>query len=123
MNPVPFILSVVSSALCLILSIWLFFAGSSNQGLQSELQKRQQELQGQQQKFQIQQQKLQAQKQQIEQGNTLSQQVGPAVLRDLGTLAVQNKNEKIRGLLSKYGFNIDEKAPTDAAATPKPATP
>jgi mannitol-specific phosphotransferase system IIBC component len=126
MNRVPFILSVASAALCLVLSVWLFFTASANQGLQSELQKRQQELQNQQQKVQLQQQQLQAQQQQIEQGNVLSQQVGPAVLRDLGSLAVQNKNEKIRGLLAKYGFTISEATPAPtgsaaAAATPAPA--
>ncbi len=121
MNIVPFIFSIASAAVCLLLSVWLFFAGVANQGLQGELQQRQQELQNQQQAAQLQQQGLQAQQEQIQAGNTLSQQVGPAVLRDLGGLAVQNKNEKIRGLLAKYGFTISDK-PADGATTPAPAS-
>ncbi len=120
MNPVS-IASVAASLLGLALSIWLFIANSSAQSLQDELQKRQQELQNQQQLVQGQQQKLQLQQDQIQTGNALSQQVGPQVLQSLGQAVVQNKNEKIRGLLSKYGINVQENAATPKPAAPKPA--
>ena len=110
------VLSVAAAGLCLALSIWFFFATSKNQSLQSELQRKQQTLQTRTQAVQLQQQNLQAQQEQINAGTTLAQQIGPAVLKDLGTIAVQNKNEKIRSLLLKYGVTISE-------STPAPATP
>lgn len=110
------VLSVAAAGLCLVLSIWFFFATSQNQKLQSDLQRKQQTLQTRTQAFQLQQQQAQAQQEQINAGTQLAQQVGPAVLKDLGTVAIQNKNENIRSLLLKYGVTISE-------ATPAPATP
>lgn len=120
----PAILSTVAAGLCLALSAWLFVVSGSNSKLQGELQKQQTELQSQQQEVQLQQQQLQAQQQQINAGTQLAQQIGPSVLRDLGALAVENKNEKIKKLLSKYGVTLQENPATPApGATPKPATP
>ena len=119
---IPAILSSVSAAVCVGLSIWLFIASASNHSLQSEFQKRQQELLTQQQQVQLQQQQLQQQQEQISAGAQLAQQIGPAVLNDLGTVARTNNNEKIKTLLSKYGVTIKDEAAA-GAATPKPATP
>jgi hypothetical protein len=80
----------------------------------------QQEAQEKQQSLQVQQQSFQAQQQQINAGVQLAQQVGPAVLNDLGILARDNKNEKIRKLLEKYGVTISDKTATD---TTKSLTP
>jgi len=90
------------------------------QALGAELQKRQQEAQEKQQSLQVQQQSFQAQQQRIQAGVQLAQQVGPQVLNDLGILARDNKNEKIRKLLDKYGVSISDKPAADA---PKPPTP
>lgn len=111
MNPLP-PLSIVASAACVILSAMFFFKSSSVQALQSELQKQQQEIQTQQQAVTLQQQQLQAQQQSINQGTQLAQQIGPAVLNDLGMLARDNKNENLRRLLEKYGVRLNETAPT-----------
>lgn len=78
------------------------------QKLQAEYQRKSQEVQAAQQEVQLQQQKIQAQQQQIDAGIKLAQQVGPAVLNDLGVLARDNKNEKIRKLLDKYGVKVNE---------------
>ncbi len=114
----PTILSIAAAGLCLILSIWLFFVGTTNQNLQADMQKTQEELQTHQQAVQLAQQQLQAQQDQINAGTKLAQEVGPAVLRDLGGLAVQSKNESIKKILGKYGVTVNENA---AEATPKPA--
>ena len=108
------VLSVAAAALCLLLSVWFFFVTKNNQSLQSELQRKQQTLQTRTQAVQLQQQQLQAQQEQINAGTTLAQQVGPAVLKDLGTRALQNKNDKIRNLLLKYGVTISEATPAPA---------
>jgi hypothetical protein len=113
----PALLSTSAAALCLALSIWLFFASLGDQSLQSDLQKRQTTLQTHQQDFQIAQQQLQSQQQQIQTANTLAEKVGPAVVTDLVTLAKTNKNDKIKKLLTKYGVSTED-AP---AASPKPA--
>jgi hypothetical protein len=113
----PAILSTAAAALCLALSVWLFFASASDHSLQSDLQKRQTTLPTHQQDFQIAQQGLQTQQQQIQTANTLAEKVGPSVVTDLVTLAKTNKNDKIKKLLSKYGVNADDVP----AASPKPA--
>jgi hypothetical protein len=107
MNPFS-LLSSVAGALCVLLSAVYYLKSSNVQKLQADLQKRQQEVQGEQQEVQLQQQKYQTQQQQINDGLKLQQQIGPAVLQDLGLLARDNKNEKIRKLLEKYGVKINE---------------
>ncbi len=120
----PSVLSTAIAAICLALSVWLYGASASNQSLQTELQKKQTEMQTQQQQMQLQAAQLQEQQASINQGMKLAQEIGPSVLKDLGALAVQNKNEKIRKLLSKYGLSIQENAegaspaPGSGAATP-----
>ena len=108
MKTVPFFISTGTAVLCLLLGIWLFVLGGKSQGLQSELQKLQQEAQNQQQALQKKQAELQDQMAQINEGNTISQQVGPALLRDMATLSL--KNEKLKSLLSKHGYNVEVKA-------------
>ncbi len=108
MKTAPFLISTGTAALCLLLGIWLFVLGGRSQGLQTELQKLQQEVQAQQQSLQTQQQQLQVQKARIDRGNTISQQVGPALLQDMATLSL--KNEKLKNLLAKHGYNVQVKA-------------
>ena len=116
MNPAA-ILSTASGLLCLILSIVFYFKSANVQALSADLQKQQQEVQTQQQSLQVEQQKFQNQQQQINAGAQLAQQVGPAVLNDLGLLARDNKNEKIKKLLEKYGVTLSDK-PADAPKAP-----
>lgn len=118
MKILPFILSTGAAGLCLVLGIWLLVLGGNSQSLQGELQKLQQEVQNQQQLLQAKQQQLQAQQEQITQGNTISQQVGPALLRDMASVSV--KNDKMKTLLAKHGYNVEVKADPNAA-TPAPA--
>lgn len=110
--------SVGASTLALVLAAWLFVSSSSNITLQSALQKQQDEIQTRQQAVQLQQQQLQSQQQQIESGAQLAQQVGPAVLRDLAELQVQNKNLRIRDLLKKYGLEVKETPATNGNTNP-----
>ena len=119
MKSLNLLLSTGASILCLVLCIWLFILGSSGQGVQSELQKLQQEVQDRQQVLEGKQQQLQAQQEQINAGNTISQQVGPALLRDLATLSV--KNEAMKKLLSKHGYNVEVK-PDESKPGTKPET-
>jgi predicted Holliday junction resolvase-like endonuclease len=119
MNPSA-LLSTLSGLVALVLSIFFYFKSSNVQSLGADLQMKQQEAQEKQQSLQVQQQSFQAQQQQIQAGVQLAQQVGPAVLSDLGALARDNKNEKIRKLLEKYGVTITDKG---AGETPKSLNP
>lgn len=95
--------SLAAAALCLLLSVIIFIVGSLNQGLQSEVT--------------LQQQQLQAQQEQINAGNTISQQVGPNLLRDMAIASI--KNDKMKGVLTKHGYNVNYNPATPApAATP-----
>ena len=131
MKSLPFIIATGASALSLLLGIWLFFLGGTNQGLQNDLQKLQQDVQSQQQILQVKQQAFQVQQEQINTAQQISQQVGPALLRDMAVASI--KNDKIKKILTSHGYNIelkeepkDGKAPApapSAAPAPKPITP
>lgn len=108
---IPFYISTAASALCLILSVVVFAIGRSNHGIQQDIKKQQQGLQ-------TQQQALQGQQQEIEAGNQISQQIGPNLLRDMAASSV--KNEKMKALLAKHGYNVQVK---DTPATPAPKIP
>jgi hypothetical protein len=125
MKSLPFVISTVASALSLLLGLWLFFLGGTNQSLQNELQKLQQEVQTQQQILQVKQQQFQVQQEQINAAQQISQQVGPALLRDMAVASI--KNDKIKKILTSHGYNVELKdEPKDgkpAAAAPAPAAP
>ncbi len=126
MKSLPFVISTGASALSLLLGLWLFFLGGTNQGLQNDLQKLQQEVQNQQQILQVKQQQFQLQQQQIDAAQQISQQVGPALLRDMAVASI--KNDKIKKILTSHGYNVELKdEPKDGkpagAATPAPAAP
>ena len=87
---IPFYISVGASALCLILSIVVFAVGLSNQTLQDEVQK--------------QQQAFQAQQAEIDNAGRISQTFEQGVLKDMANASL--KNEKMKALLSKYGYNV-----------------
>ena len=125
MKSLPFIVATGASALSLLLGIWLLFLSGTNQGLQSNLQKLQQEVQSQQQVLQVKQQQFQAQQEQINTAQQISQQVGPALLRDMAVASI--KNDKIKKILTSHGYNVELKdepkdGKTPAAATPAPAS-
>lgn len=105
---IPFYISTAASALCLVLSVVVFAIGRSNHGIQQDIKKQQQGIQ-------TQQQALQGQQQEIEAGNQISQQIGPNLLRDMAAASV--KNEKMKALLSKHGYNVQVKD------TPAPKAP
>ena len=123
MKTVPFFVSTGTAVLCLVLGIWLFVLGGKTQSLQSELQTLQQEAQNHQQSLQGKQQQLQVQKATVDRGTAIAEQVGPALLRDMATLSL--KNEKLKSLLAKHGYNVEVKADdtkkdTAPATTPAP---
>ena len=91
---ISYYISLVASALSVVLAIVLLWIGNVNQGLQLEVQKQQQDLQ--------------AQQQVIEKGNAISQQVGPNILRDMAVSSL--KNDKMKALLAKHGYNVQQQA-------------
>jgi hypothetical protein len=97
-----FYTSVVASGLSLLLSIIIFAVGNSNQSLQAEIQKQQLDLQKQQ--------------EQISTGNQISQQVGPNLLRDMAVVSM--KNDKMKALLGKHGYNVQQATPAPGAGAP-----
>jgi hypothetical protein len=107
MNPFS-LLSSVAGAMCVLLSAIFYLKNSSVQKLQADVQKRQQKVQAEQQEVQLQQQEYQTQQQRIDAGVKLQQQIGPAVLQDLGVAVRDHKNEKIRTLLEKYGIKLND---------------
>jgi len=110
----PSVFSIISAFAALCLSVWLVILSIANASSASGLQILQEEVMGRQQAVQNQQQQLQAQQQQIDSGAQLAQQVGPAVLKDLAAVQVQNKNIRIAELLKKHGLEVKENpAPTN----------
>ena len=98
------IVSTAASSLAILFSLWFLFSSWNNQNLQRGLQTQQDEIQTHQLAIQSQQQQIQAQQQLIDSASQLANQVGPSVIRDLQTLQIQNKNQKIASLLRKYGI-------------------
>lgn len=98
---ISFYISVAAAGLSLLLSIIIFAVGNSNQSLQAEIQKQQLELQKQQ--------------EQISTGNQISQQVGPNLLRDMAVVSL--KNDKMKALLGKHGYNVQQATPAPGAPT------
>jgi hypothetical protein len=108
-----FYISTAASALALVLSIVLFIVGGTNQTLQADVQ--------------AQQTVLQQQQEEINRGNSISQQVGPALLRDMAVAST--KNEKMKALLAANGYQVNVatpapgSSPAPGAAPAHPATP
>lgn len=121
--PFKFVHTAVSS-LVVLLSLWLFVGSWSVHSKQGAVQALQEKIQARQLAIQSQQQQIQLQQQRIDSGAQLANQLGPAMLRDLAALQLQNKNQKIADLLKKYGVEARaEQAPAKPASTPAPATP
>ena len=122
MKSFSFFFATGMSAICLLLGIWLFFLSNNNLALSNVLQQRQQESQTQQQALSVKQQTLQAQQERINEGNTISQQVGPALLREMAVASM--KNDRIKRILTNHGYNVELKEDAKTSATPaaKPAT-
>lgn len=116
--PFKFVHTAVSS-LVVLLSLWLFVGSWSFHAKQGAFQSLQDKIQTRQLAIQSQQQQLQVQQQRIDSGAQLANQIGPAMLRDLAALQLQNKNQKIADLLKKYGVEARaEQAPAKPASTP-----
>ena len=117
---IPSFLPIAATGVSLLLSLWLFVVSNTNSSLQGDLQKKQTDLQKEQQELQMQVQQFQNQQQQINTGVRLAKEIGPTVLRELGNLAVQNKNDAIKKLLAKHGVNIQENPDAGKPAKPAP---
>jgi predicted Holliday junction resolvase-like endonuclease len=92
MKPTQFYIAVALGAICLILSIALIALGQSNQHLQMEAQSQQAEINK----------------------GSMSQQIGTNIVRDIAQLSV--KNEKLKEVLTKNGFNISVNPPAGSAS-------
>lgn len=88
MKPSHYHTSLALSAVCAVLSLTLFIMGISARGLQNDLQK----LQAQ----------YQTQQEQINAGVTISQQVGPSLLKDMASIT---DDAGMKAVLSKHGYN------------------
>ena len=91
------------SALSVILCLWVIFANSANRSLQREYQE-----------------KLaagQREKNPEVQRGQMTQQVGTAIIKDMGEAAL--KNDKMKELLKKQGIEVRPN-PTPAPATTNP---
>ncbi len=113
---ISFYISVATAALSLVLAVIVLAVGFGNQGLQSEIQDQQKEIQKQQ-------ADIQKQQEQINTGSQIQQKVGPALIQDMAQVSL--KNEKMKALLAKHGYTIQQQpqatpAPGGAAA-PAPA--
>jgi hypothetical protein len=102
-----FYISVAASALSLVLSIVLFGVGNSNQSLQNDAQKQQTELQKQQ--------------EEINKAQEIQGKLGPNLLQDMAKVSL--KDENMKKLLAKNGYNVQlpPASPAPGAATPAPA--
>jgi hypothetical protein len=117
------VLPTVASALCVVLSLWFVIQTMSirsgreallkqqetNRKLQQDVEKQNEEAQRQTKVFQttqgiaqIRQGDLQSQQRTIETGATVAQKFGPPILREIGFLAADRNNEKLKNLLSRY---------------------
>lgn len=113
MKLVPFIISTVAAAAALILGVKVNVDQGSlasvqaenleNQKkrveLQKEMTKVEQDAQALNQAIQLKNTEAQAQQREVEAGASVAQKFGPPILRDIGYLAVKNKNEKLRDVL------------------------
>src|SRR4051812_17278748 len=122
------LLAIGATGLSLILSLCLFIYGMINGSQQTKWQEQQQELLNHQQTLATLQQTAQQQQQQIQAGRQLQEQVGPAVLKEIGAAALPPKNnEKLKSLLARHGITAQAgatPASSPAAATPaRPAPP
>ena len=107
------IASVATAAIAALLSVIMFFQGSSSLTLQTELQKRTQEIQTQQQEVQLQQQELQKRQNTVDTAKQLAQQQGPQAIASLKVAGMRRSNAKIFALLAKYGVQITDKDKED----------
>lgn len=117
---ISFYISVAAATLSLLLSVIILVVGQMNQGLQTDIQGKQKEVQAVQ-------ADLQRQQEQINIANQISQQLGPNLLRDMAVVSL--KNDKMKALLSKHGYNVQQQATpapggggAAAAPAPSPAT-
>jgi len=109
---ISFYISVAASALSLVLAVIILAVGWGNQGLQSEIQSQQKDVQKQQ-------AVLQKQQEQINIANQISQKVGPELLREMAVSSL--KNDNMKKLLAKHGYNVSQATPAPGSGTPAPA--
>ena len=90
MKPSQFYAAIALSALCLILSLALLVLENSARNQQADLQK----LQAQ----------YQTQQEQISAGATITQQIGPNLLKDMASFT---GDAAMKAVLAKHGYNPD----------------
>ncbi len=111
MKTVSFFAASVLALLCVILSFISFRSAIGNNALQTELLMKQTEIQEVTQALALQNEEFNRQSQTIETGATVAQKLGPPILRDMGYLAMKNKNDKFKKLLLQQ--RLEAFIPTD----------
>lgn len=109
-------LSTLIAAVCFLLSCWFLSEIRSNVATQGLLQQKQEELNAQQQEIQTRNEKLQVQQNQVDLAGKLTQETGPALLRDLASVA--DTNFEIKEILARRGLTVTKTAPESAPTAP-----
>jgi len=94
MKPIPFIVAVIFSIAPLILVVNLIFMGQKNTALAAQVQSQQQE---------------------ISKGSTM-QQIGVSLLKEIAAASI--KDEKLKEVLAKSGYQVNVNASPSPAAAP-----
>src|SRR6266853_1210891 len=121
MKSLPSLIATAAAAISLLLGLVLFVLGWKNQGLQGDLQKLQQDVQSRQGVLSVKQQQLQVQQDEINKAQQISQQVGPALLRDMAVASI--KNDKMKKILTSHGYNVELKEEPKEGKAPAPPAP
>jgi hypothetical protein len=107
----PFLTSSALAAIAVILSLFAFIGGQTNNSMQSELLKKQTSIQELNNSVTLLNQEFNRQTEIINTGGQVAQKLGPPILRDMGYLAAKNKNEKLKTLLVRQ--KLEAFLPTD----------
>jgi hypothetical protein len=98
--------STIAAGLAVFLASWLLFQTRANNRWQLALEDKQDRIQALQASIQQGSVNLQAQQQQLDTARQLSEQVGPAILRDLAELGSKNSNIALAVFLQKHGVEF-----------------
>lgn len=110
MKPTQFYIVVALAAICLVLSISVIALGKSAQSAQMQFQKRQAEIQT----------EVQGRRAEVDKG-AMSDQVGGAILQEMAVASL--KNDKIKEVLAKNGYNVSANASPSPGAAASSASP
>ena len=112
MKPPQFIITLILSSICLVLSLLILLLGKSGTSMQTTVQQRQIEIQA----------EVQKKQEDINKGGQ-SQQIGTKLLQDIAAAAIDSsngkvKNEKLNTLLKNNGITVTVNQNPNSQPTP-----